>query len=208
MKVLMEAPNVLILDEPTNDLDISTLTVLEDYLDGFAGIVIVVSHDRYFLDRTVRRIFSFEEGGILRQHEGGYTDYRLRRQEEEGQDGGESAVGAKNRNGKDGSGKDRNGRDASGSGDRGGRKNDWKRPSSRLKFTYKEQKEYETIEEEIASLEERLGRLEEEILKAATDFVKLNRLTGEKQETESLLEERMDRWMYLEELKAKIDAQE
>lgn len=208
LKVLMEAPNVLILDEPTNDLDISTLTVLEDYLDGFAGIVIVVSHDRYFLDRTVRRIFSFEEGGILRQHEGGYTDYRLRRQEEEGQDGGESAVGAKNRNGKDGSGKDRNGRDASGSGDRGGRKNDWKRPSSRLKFTYKEQKEYETIEEEIASLEERLGRLEEEILKAATDFVKLNRLTGEKQETESLLEERMDRWMYLEELKAKIDAQE
>ena len=208
LKVLMEAPNVLILDEPTNDLDISTLTVLEDYLDGFAGIVIVVSHDRYFLDRTVRRIFSFEEGGILRQHEGGYTDYRQRRQEEEGQDGGESAVGAKNRNGKDGSGKDRNGRDASGSGDRGGRKNDWKRPSSRLKFTYKEQKEYETIEEEIASLEERLDRLEEEILKAATDFVKLNRLTGEKQETESLLEERMDRWMYLEELKAKIDAQE
>ncbi len=195
LKVLMEAPNVLILDEPTNDLDISTLTVLEDYLDSFAGIVIVVSHDRYFLDRTVRRIFSFEEGGILRQHEGGYTDYRLRRQEEENQDGGR---GAKNPGGKD----------KNGSKDKGGRKNDWKRPSSRLKFTYKEQKEYETIEAEIASLEERLGRLEDEILKAAADFVKLNRLTGEKQETESLLEERMDRWMYLEELKAKIDAQE
>ena len=74
----MESPNVLILDEPTNDLDISTLTILEDYLDHYQGIVIVVSHDRYFLDRTVNRIFAFEAGGVLRQYEGGYTDYALK----------------------------------------------------------------------------------------------------------------------------------
>ena len=74
---LMSAPNVLILDEPTNDLDIQTLTILEDYLDRFDGIVIVVSHDRYFLDRTVRRIFAFEGNGVIRQSEGGYSDYLI-----------------------------------------------------------------------------------------------------------------------------------
>ena len=75
LRVLMEAPNVLILDEPTNDLDITTLTILEDYLDHYDGIVITVSHDRYFLDRIVDRIFAFEENGILHQYEGGFSDY-------------------------------------------------------------------------------------------------------------------------------------
>ena len=86
LRVLMEAPNVLILDEPTNDLDIRTLTILEDYLDHFDGIVITVSHDRYFLDRTVRRIFAFEGNGVIRQYEGGYTDYQAKVQEENGVD--------------------------------------------------------------------------------------------------------------------------
>lgn len=200
LKVLMEAPNVLILDEPTNDLDISTLTVLEDYLDSFGGIVIVVSHDRYFLDRTVRRIFAFEEGGILRQHEGGYTDYhsRLRR---EAKEGGTPSVSGRNGGARE---ERRKGQSPE---ERGGRANSWKQPSSRLKFTYREQKEYETIEDEIAALEEKLEALEGEILASATDFVKLNRLTGEKAGTEKLLEEKMDRWMYLEDLKARIDAQ-
>ena len=79
LKILMSAPNVLILDEPTNDLDIKTLMILEDYLDSFQGIVITVSHDRYFLDRVVRRIFAFEGDGVLRQYEGGFTDYAARK---------------------------------------------------------------------------------------------------------------------------------
>lgn len=184
LKVLMGAPNVLILDEPTNDLDIATLTVLEDYLDSFAGIVITVSHDRYFLDRVVRRIFAFEEGGRLKQYEGGYTDYRLKKGEPE--------------------------KTAAASGSRemtSEKKNSWKQPVSKLKFSYKEQKDYEVIEGEIAGLEEEIERLEKQILGAATDFVKLNELTKEKELAEQKLEEKMDRWMYLEELKARIDAQ-
>lgn len=200
LKVLMEAPNVLVLDEPTNDLDISTLTVLEDYLDSFGGIVIVVSHDRYFLDRTVRRIFAFEEGGILRQHEGGYTDYQNRLREEAKEKELPAGSGKSGREG-EGRGADRIAQGGS------GRKNSWKQPSLRLKFTYKEQREYETIEDEIAALEEKMEALDGEILASATDFVKLNRLTGEKDEAERLLEEKMDRWMYLEDLKARIDAQ-
>ena len=185
LKVLMGAPNVLILDEPTNDLDITTLTILEDYLDNFPGIVIVVSHDRYFLDRIAGRIFAFEENGKIRQYEGGYTDYINRVTAEMGDIFvSESKV-----------------RDTENS------KSTWKQHSSKLKFSYKEQKDYETIEGEIANLEEKIEQLEQQILLAATDFVKLNRLTQEKQEAEALLEEKMDRWMYLEDLKAQIDAQ-
>lgn len=191
LKVLMGAPNVLILDEPTNDLDIVTLTVLEDYLDSFPGIVIVVSHDRYFLDRTVRRIFAFEENGHLRQYEGGYTDYRNRMEAEKTADA-DKKEGQKSKKPEARS---------------GGRKNDWKQPLGKLKFTYMEQKDYETIEDDIAALEEKIDKLEKEIMAAATDFVKLSKLSNEKEETEKLLEEKMDRWMYLEELKARIDAQ-
>lgn len=189
LKVLMGAPNVLILDEPTNDLDITTLTVLEDYLDSFPGIVITVSHDRYFLDRTVRRIFAFEQNGNLRQYEGGYTDYSSRIQEEDRTDAEtkEKIVKAENKPGE--------------------RKNDWRKPSNKLKFTYKEQKDYETIESDIAALEKKTEELEKQIMEAATDFMKLNKLSEEKEETEKLLEEKMDRWMYLEDLKTRIDAQ-
>lgn len=198
LKVLMGAPNVLILDEPTNDLDITTLTVLEDYLDRFPGIVITVSHDRYFLDRTIRRIFAFEEGGKLRQYEGGYTDYAGKKE-------ALRAIG----DGEDGLGESQ-GRRQSASPMKSGEKEEkrnWKSPSAKLKFTYKEQKDYETIEGEIAHLEEHLEHLDKEIIRASTDFIKLNELTKEKEETEHALEEKMERWMYLEELKGRIDGQ-
>ena len=180
LRVLMEAPNVLILDEPTNDLDVTTLTILEDYLDHFDGIVITVSHDRYFLDRIVKRIFAFDGKGNLRQHEGGYTEYAARIAAETSEEEVKTPV-------KKGV--------------------DTRVKEKKLKFTYKEQKEYETIESDIAALEEKIEELESSMSKFARDFVKLNQITKEKEEAEALLEEKMDRWMYLEDLKAKIDAQ-
>lgn len=185
LRVLMEAPNVLILDEPTNDLDVTTLAILEDYLDSFDGIVITVSHDRYFLDRIVKRIFAFEEGGKLRQYEGGYTDYALRRDMEKLQ----AQEGINGKKPEEPAGKT-------------GKPEHLK--SRKLKFSFQEQRDYETIEGEIAGLEEKILQLEEQIAAAATDFVKLNELTGMKEETERLLEQKMERWMYLEELAARI----
>ena len=192
LRVLMGAPNVLLLDEPTNDLDIRTLTILEDYLDHFQGIVIAVSHDRYFLDRVVRRIFAFEGDGAVKQYEGGYTDYQAAL-EERGQ-GQEESTAAK-----------------AGAEDQSqpNRKN-WKEGQPRetkLKFTYKEQREWETIEETIAALEEEVAELEGEILQAASDYSRLNRLMQEKEEKEAQLEEKMERWMYLNELAEQIGAQ-
>ena len=180
LKVLMEAPNVLILDEPTNDLDIQTLTILEDYLDTFAGIVITVSHDRYFLDRIVNRIFAFEEGGHLKQYEGGYTDYLekvkpIAKQEK-------SKLEKKENNGK----KFR------------------KEHQKKLKFTYKEQKEFETIDDDIAKLEEKIEQLDEEIMENATNSGKLAELTQQKEETEEALNKKMDRWVYLNDLAEQI----
>ncbi len=190
LKVLMGAPNVLILDEPTNDLDIATLQILEDYLDNFAGIVIVVSHDRYFLDRTVRRIFAFEEDGALVQYEGGYTDYMAKKQSEMTEES---------------QGTDRGGI----SSDKADSKAGWKEgQKKKLRFTYQEQKDYETIESEIAKLEAFLEEIEQKIPQAARDFVKLNELTKQKEEAESALEKKMERWMYLEELAARIQAGE
>ena len=192
LHILMGAPNVLLLDEPTNDLDIRTLTILEDYLDHFQGIVIAVSHDRYFLDRVVRRIFAFEGDGAVKQYEGGYTDYQAAL-EERGQ-GQEESTAAK-----------------AGAEDQSqpNRKN-WKEGQPRetkLKFTYKEQREWETIEETIAALEEEMAELEGEILQAASDYSRLNRLMQEKEEKEAQLEEKMERWMYLNELAEQIGAQ-
>lgn len=184
LKVLMEAPNVLILDEPTNDLDIQTLAVLEDYLDNFQGVVITVSHDRYFLDRIVRRIFAFENGRIT-QYEGGYSDYLEKSGAVPSADRVKKETGPKGTTGKKFK----------------------KEHEEKLKFTYKEQKEYETIEDEIAELEARNESLEAEILKCATDFVKLNELSKEKEETEKLLEEKYDRYVYLTDLAERIEAQ-
>lgn len=193
LKVLMCAPNVLVLDEPTNDLDIATLRVLEDYLDDFAGIVIAVSHDRYFLDRTVRRIFSLEEDGALRQYEGGYTDY-VNRRREENRSGAETCPGNGSRPGND-------------SAQQPGKS--WKTgQKKKLRFTFQEQRDYDSVEGEIAELEDRIGKLDERIPEFARDFVKLSELTAQKEQLEKQLEEKMDRWMYLEELAARIAAGE
>ena len=195
LRVLMGAPNVLILDEPTNDLDITTLTVLEDYLDHFEGIVIIVSHDRYFLDRTVSRIFAFEEGGHLQQYEGNYSDYALRKSMEAQEFDSIAEVGNGGR------------KETSGEKSESARAT-WKKPARKLKFTYQEQKDYDTIEQEMADLEDLVCRLDEDILKAATDFVLLNELSKQKEEASAKLEEKMERWMYLEEKAARIEAGE
>lgn len=195
LRVLMDAPNILILDEPTNDLDIQTLTILEDYLDKFSGIVIMVSHDRFFLDRVARRIFAFEEGGKVSQYEGGYSDYILKKeilaQEETGGGNQEAKGTAKKIEGTEGTDS----------------KAAWKMREKKLKFSFQEQKDYESIEGELEDIGEKLDRLEAEIPKAATDFMKLNQLSQEKEELEKLQEEKLERWMYLEELAEKIKQQ-
>ena len=193
LRVLMEAPNVLILDEPTNDLDIETMTILEDYLDSFDGIVITVSHDRYFLDRVVRRIFSFEENGVIDQYEGGYTDY-INRKKEKGLLEENALVKTKSSSaGKSDSDKTE--------------KEEYKIRNKKLKFSYNEKREYETIEDDIAKLEEKIEKLDGEIVKNATNSVKLRELMESKEETETLLMEKMDRWEYLEDLAKKIEEQ-
>ena len=193
LSVLMSAPNVLILDEPTNDLDIETLEILEDYLDGFAGIVIVVSHDRYFLDRTVDRIFSFEGGGRLKQYEGGFSDYHEKKQTENGiaSDGATQSVKEA----------------ASGDMTSAKPKKYYKERENKLKFTYAEQKEYDTIDDDIASLESKIEELDGEIAGAATQYSRLNELMQEKADVEAQLEHMMDRWVYLNDLAEKIEAQ-
>ena len=181
LKVLMDAPNVLILDEPTNDLDIPTLTILEDYLDSFLGIVITVSHDRYFLDNIADRIFAFEAGGKLVQYEGGYTDYLEAKERKNGTVVRESEESAKKK---------------------ADRKN-WKKDApEKLKFTYKEQKEYETIDDEIASLEQKIEELDEQMMQYATNSAKLSEITEQKEAAEAALEEKMERWVYLNDLAA------
>ena len=194
-KVLMESPNVLILDEPTNDLDIPTLTILEDYLDSFNGIIITVSHDRYFLDNLVDRIFAFEGEGVLKQYEGGYTDYLEARQRMLG-DVTNQISKANNQSTK-----------ASNQADKKSTGKDWKKDQpTKLKFSYKEQKEYETIDDDIAALEEKIEELEQEMLLNATNSAKLSEIMAQKEETEAALEEKMERWVYLNDLAEKIEA--
>jgi ATP-binding cassette subfamily F protein uup len=220
LSVLMSAPNVLILDEPTNDLDIETLEILEDYLDGFAGIVITVSHDRYFLDRTVDRIFAFEAGGHLTQYEGGYSDYKEKCVSSiyNVSGNGISKGAALSGNGLvSGSGAAAGGMTGSNgdistdstqkaaSGNKTLTSKEYnKSRSERLKFTYKEQKEYETIDDDIAALESDIERIDSEMAKCATDYGKLNDLSREKAEKEKQLEEKMDRWVYLNDLAERI----
>ena len=176
------------MDEPTNDLDIATLQVLEDYLDTFPGIVIVVSHDRYFLDRVVRRIFALEDTRMV-QYEGGYTDYANRKAAEGTTESTGAAATSQPKN-----------------PDEETTSKNWKSGQKRkLKFTYQEQKDYESIEGEMAALEEKISALEADFSKYASDFVKLNELTQEKEAAEQQLEEKMERWMYLEDLAARIE---
>ena len=180
LHTLISAPNILILDEPTNDLDITTLSILEDYLDGFDGVVITVSHDRYFLDRVANRIFSFENGQI-RMYEGGYSDYLEKAEpqlEEVKTEKKESDA-----------------------------KKDWKaNKAPKLKFTYAEQKEFDTIDEDIEKLNTAIERLDEEIAENASRYSKLEELMAEKESLTKELSHKEERWLYLSELNEKINA--
>lgn len=188
LKILMEAPNILILDEPTNDLDIQTLTILEEYLSTFPGIVVTVSHDRYFLDKIATRIFAFEGDGLIRQYEGNFSDYKeARAQGEE-----ESLVAQKESN-----------KETS----QAASVATWKQKSNKLKFTYKEQKEYEGIDSEIEGLEQRLEDVETQIEKSATDYEKLKDLMEEKERLTKELDHKMERWVYLNDLAVQIEAE-
>ena len=191
--VLAENANVLLLDEPGNNLDIPTMTILEDYLNSFSGIVIAVSHDRYFLDNMADRIFELDGKGYAIQYEGGYTDYleaRKRRSENvkteriSGTGKAETEVAPAKET------------------------KDWKKGQNRkLKFSYNEQKEYESIDSEIAALEEKLESLERQMEANATNSVKLKELLEEQEKTNALLEEKTERWVYLNELAEKIAEQ-
>lgn len=183
LRILMSNPNVLLLDEPTNDLDIRTMTILEDYLDHFSGIVAAVSHDRYFLDRVVNRIFAFEGNGTISQYEGGFTDYQveyLRRH---------PVPETSERPAKDPERTER-----------------VPNHSRKLKFTFKEQQDWENIEDKIASLEARLKEIEKETAENSTDYEKLTELSAEQKQLNDELEQKMDRWEYLSELSDRIEA--
>lgn len=200
LKILMSSPNVLILDEPTNDLDIATLQVLESFLDTFLGIVIVVSHDRYFLERIADRIAAFEDGQI-RIYEGGYMDYLEKKWEFGMMDDNLEHVesGSRIHKKKENRAKE---------GEKTRKKGSYRDPSTKkLRFTYMEQKEFDTIDEDIAVLEGKIENLEGEISRNATDFVRLNELVKEKEEAEAQLEEKMDRWVYLNDLAERIKQQ-
>jgi len=193
LRVLMENPNVIILDEPTNDLDIQTLRILEDYLDEFAGIIITVSHDRYFLDRVVTRMFSFEPDGTLLQSEGGYSDLAARRKNVESAGGGKSGAG---KSAGAGSGKD----GAADHDANAATKGKYRAPREKTKLSFNEQKEYDNIEAEIEKLEARSAELEKLIAGASTDYSKLMELSKEKEDTDALIERRMERFLELQEM--------
>ncbi len=184
LRILMDAPNVLFLDEPTNDLDIQTLTILEDYLENFSGAVITVSHDRYFLDKAVDHIFAFQPSGKLTQYLGGYTDYAEQHKDEE------KAV-----------------QQPIGDSEKESKQKDYRKKSSKLKFSYKEQREYEEIDEVIADLEEKIAAAQKEIEAQASNYTLLQELLGEKEELEAELAHKMDRWVYLNDLAEKIENQ-
>lgn len=182
LRVLMGAPNVLLLDEPTNDLDIQTLTILEDYLDDFPGAVIVVSHDRYFLDRVVDKLLAFTEHGQISKYLGNYSDYlELVKSEAETKESGEYKAG-QNKKGLSDLNKSRS-----------------------LKFTYKEQQEFEQIDDVITGVEEELKEVNDKVNQAGSDFLLLQELVKRQQELDKRLDELMERWAYLNELAEQIE---
>lgn len=192
LRVLMGAPNVLLLDEPTNDLDIGTLAVLEDYLDEFPGVVFTVSHDRYFLDRTVDKLIAFEDGTI-RLHVGDYTEY-----EEWLAKNVQPAVSGSSAKAEGGSG-----RTGSGAAE-GGQAPAAAAPREKLKFTFKEQREYEGIDEAIEQAEQHLADITAQMEAAFADSGRLQELVEQQRQGEAELERLMERWTYLNELAEKI----
>ena len=177
LSVLMEAPNVLLLDEPTNDLDVMTLSILEDYLQGFPGPILVVSHDRFFLDKLAESIMEVRDGQVLR-YTGNWSDWAAKRREENAPARAEKSKTAA------------------------------ERPRERkLKFSFNEQREFETIDDELAELEGRLAACQAEQGRCGSDYVKLQELQARQADLEAKLEEKTERWVYLNELKEKIDAQ-
>ena len=204
-KLLLSDANLLLLDEPTNHLDIQSVEWLEKFLNDYRGAYIVISHDRYFLDDVVDRIFAFEGNGKLTQYEGGYTDYAEAKARKYG--AGSSEIGA-------GTGSSLSDKAASGNNsteDEGKKptRKDWKQgqKSEKLKFTYKEEREYAVIDEDIARLEEKIARLENDMMANATNSVKLREIMADKEAVEKQLEEKMDRWVYLNDLAEQIEAQ-
>lgn len=183
LRVLMEAPNVLLMDEPTNDLDIETLTILEDYIDNFPGAVVAVSHDRYFLDKTADRIFVFEGSGRIMKYTGNYTDIKENGLLEETRDTTSQKSKEKV------------------IGDRTEGLRDRDKP---VKFSYKEQKEYDDIDNDISLLEQRLKEIEEELKGTSSDYILLQQLMKDKDEVEHKLEYKLERWVYLNELAERI----
>lgn len=177
LRVIMSAPNILFLDEPTNDLDIETLTILENYLEGFDGAVVTVSHDRYFLDKCVDRIFAFEENGNIKQYEGGYTDYIEAHKPKE-------SINTRKKEVKS-----------------------WDKGAKKLKMSYNEEREFAVIDSEIADFEEKISHIENEMTACASQYSKLQELTEEKNKLEDMLAEKMERWVYLTELDEKIKTQ-
>ena len=177
LSILMEAPNVLLLDEPTNDLDVMTLSILEDYLQGFPGPILIVSHDRFLLDKLAEQVFEVRDGEVLR-YSGNWSDWKAKRKEEEAPAKVEKPKAAQ------------------------------ERPRERkLKFSFKEQREFETIDEDLAALEQQIRECEEAQGACGSDYVRLQELQDKQAELEAALEEKTERWMYLTELKEKIDAQ-
>lgn len=183
LRVLMEAPNVLVLDEPTNDLDIETLAVLEDYLESFPGVVIAVSHDRYFLDKLMNHVFVLAGNGEVRHYIGGYADYRADVAEQE-RIKKQSTASVSN-----------------------GEKRDGRNQREKLKFSFKEQREYEQIDQVIAELEEKIEETEQQIRSNSSDYTALQQLTQEKEELEEQLAQKMEHWVYLNDLAERIAEQ-
>ncbi len=175
LRTLMESPNVLLLDEPTNDLDIQTLTILEEYIEEFQGAVIIISHDRYLLDKIVEKVFVFEGNGEVKGYTGNYSYFKEQTKEVEHKEKVQ--------------------------------KERIKGATQKLKFSYNEQREWETIDEDLAKLEEEILYLEQEMEKASSQYTKLQELMNKKEEIESKFEEKMERWMYLSELEDKIKNQ-
>ncbi|GAC43962.1 ATPase component [Paenibacillus popilliae ATCC 14706] len=186
LRMLMEAPNVLLLDEPTNDLDVQTLAVLEDYLDEFPGVVIAVSHDRYFLDRVAERIWSFEHGAV-RQHVGNYSEY-IEWKSRHGKESGEPKAQTPTESA------------SAGKAERPERK-------PRLKMSYKEEREYERIEDDIMEAEERIQQTQRDMELAFSDSVRLQELMKEVSEVQQRLASLLERWTYLSELAEQIEAE-